>query len=92
MSAKTFQYQLADSNNELGLGDAVKITGCWNGLSRRMTQDADGEEIIDETPMRRAVAFSSRIKDSQRVTHLFADIIAEYRKTTLMLKISLIVS
>ncbi|MFM7789766.1 MAG: hypothetical protein ACKO90_17055, partial [Microcystis panniformis] len=29
----TFQRQLADNNNQLNLEDAVKITGCWNGLS-----------------------------------------------------------
>ena len=31
----TFQRQIADANNELNLDDAVKITGCWNGLAKR---------------------------------------------------------
>jgi predicted helicase len=25
-----------DSNNEIKLEDAVKITGCWNGLQKRL--------------------------------------------------------
>jgi predicted helicase len=36
---KTFQRQIADDNNELNLDDAVKITGCWNGLSKRITEE-----------------------------------------------------
>ena len=31
----TFQAQIADNENEITLTDAAKITGCWNGLSKR---------------------------------------------------------
>lgn len=76
-----FQRQLADKDNELNLDDAVKITGCWNGLSKRMATDANGENLEgDLTPMRRAVAFSRSIADSKKITHLFADIIEEYKR------------
>lgn len=72
------QQQLA-INKELNLDDAVKIVGCWNGLQKRfIKQDGDGSEKIDKSPMRRAVAFSSRIKDSQKITNLFAQIIKNY--------------
>lgn len=81
--SKTFQSQLADADNELNLEDAVKITGCWNGLSKRFARDIDGKEIeADSAPMRRAVAFSRSIADSKKFTQLFTDIVEEYRKKT----------
>ncbi|MBP6820812.1 MAG: DEAD/DEAH box helicase [Acidobacteria bacterium] len=79
--SQTFQRQLADANNEINLEDAVRITGCWNGLSKRMRKEGgeDGLEA-DTSPMRRAVAFSRTIKDSQRITELFSQIVEEYRQ------------
>ncbi|MDQ6630133.1 MAG: DEAD/DEAH box helicase family protein, partial [Verrucomicrobiota bacterium] len=72
------QQQLAQGT-ELKLEDAVKIVGCWNGLRKRFVkQEGDGGEAIDRAPMRRAVAFSSRIKDSQNIEKLFKDVIKEY--------------
>ena len=66
---KAFQRQLADENNEIKMEDAVRITGCWNGLSKRMAQDEYSQDIAaDPAPMRRAVAFSNSIKDSKRFT------------------------
>ena len=74
------QQQFA-KNKELTLEDAVKIVGCWNGLRKRFVkQEGDGSETIDRSPMRRAVAFSSRIKDSQKITELFAQIIKDYTR------------
>ena len=76
------QQQFA-KNKELTLDDAVKIVGCWNGLRKRFVkQEGDGSEGIDRSPMRRAVAFSSRIKDSQKITSLFAEIIKDYTGDT----------
>ena len=72
------QQQFA-KNKELTLEDAVKIVGCWNGLRKRFVkQEGDGSEALTDKPMRRAVAFSSRIKDSQKITNLFAEIIKDY--------------
>jgi predicted helicase len=64
--SKTFQKQIADENSELNLDDAVKITGCWNGLTKRFqTAVAASTDLQgDVAPMRRAVAFSHSIKDS----------------------------
>jgi predicted helicase len=57
--SKIFQSQITDDNNEIKLDDVVKITGCWNGLAKRMAKDAEGNELeTDTAPMRRAVAFS----------------------------------
>ena len=82
--SKAFQRQIADSNNELNLEDAAKITGCWNGLSKQMGMDEDGEDIQlngDVAPMRRAVAFAKSIKDSQRIKTLFADVVEQLRQS-----------
>ncbi|KAB2907047.1 MAG: DEAD/DEAH box helicase [Ignavibacteriaceae bacterium] len=77
----TFQRQIADANNEITLEDAVKITGCWNGLSKRMAKENDDEGMeADTAPMRRAVAFSRSIKDSKRITELFSQIVEQYRQ------------
>ncbi len=76
---KTFQEQIADTNNELSLDDAVKIVGCWNGLAKR-TPFVEGKEAptTDRAPMRRAVAFARSIKDSQKIAKLFGQIVQEY--------------
>lgn len=77
--AQSFQAQLADENNELNLGDAAKIVGCWNGLAKRggtlIAGDGFGDDV---TPMRRAVAFSRTIKDSKALATKFEDLIASY--------------
>jgi predicted helicase len=74
--SKVFQNQLADRNHELQLDDAAKIVGCWNGLSKRgMSQETFS---FDTAPMRRAVAFARSIKDSQRVTRMFNQIVDDY--------------
>ena len=74
----TFQKQLADADNELNLEDAVKITGCWNGLSKRMKSEGDFADDIQ--PMKRAVAFSRSIKDSEKIVNLFTEIVDQYQK------------
>ena len=76
--SKTFQSQLA-VEGELNLDDVVKITGCWNGLSKRMARDAEGNDLSgDDAPMHRAVAFSRSIRDSKRLTDLFAGVVQKY--------------
>ncbi|MFN5854671.1 MAG: DEAD/DEAH box helicase family protein, partial [Pseudanabaenaceae cyanobacterium] len=77
-----FQEQLADENNELKLDDAVKIMGCWNGLSKRFAGDLDRDDVQgDLAPMRRAVAFAGSIAASQKITDLFSLIVNEYQRT-----------
>ncbi len=80
---KTFQRQIADSNSELNLDDAVKITGCWNGLAKRFDQATASAADLqgDVAHMRRAVAFSRSIKDSKAFVEKFGQIIAAYRET-----------
>lgn len=76
---RTFQSQLADDNNELNLADAVKIVGCWNGLSKRLaTVDGDNTAALDPHPMRRAVAFAKDIKASKQIAELFPKVVDQY--------------
>lgn len=60
-----FQQQFADDNNELSLDDAARIAGIYKALAKT---GVEGLAENDRAPMRRAVAFSRSIKDSQRVT------------------------
>jgi predicted helicase len=66
----TFQAQLA-ANSELGIDDAAKIVGCWNGLAKRGFGD-------DALPMARAVAFTRSIEDSKKFVKLFTGIVSQY--------------
>mgnify|MGYP002783716194 CR=1 FL=1 len=77
-----FQKQIADKNNELKLEDAVKITGCWNGLAKRFAAgSADAQSLHGDTgPMRRAVAFSRSIAASQAFVRMFGQIIDAYKE------------
>jgi predicted helicase len=79
--SKAFQRQLADAENQLTLQDAVKIVGCWNGLSKRAMDEETTEAIgTDSAPMRRAVAFARSIKDSKKIVELFNQIVEHYRE------------
>ena len=74
--ASAMQNTLAQ-NGGLAVGDAAKLVGCWNGLAKRFTP-GDKTAADDRTPMRRAVAFTQRIKDSRQVEAEFNNIVQEY--------------
>lgn len=82
--SKTFQQELAKASKEKGKAyddyftDLVKITGCWNGLGKRMAQGDADLLAADTTPMRRAVAFSRSIAASKQIKDLFAGIADKY--------------
>jgi len=63
-----FQQQF-QQNGELNIDDAARIAGIYNALAKRGIEGL-GEWPADRAPMRRAVAFSRSIKDSQRVSSL----------------------
>ncbi|KAB2957269.1 MAG: DEAD/DEAH box helicase, partial [Thermoanaerobaculia bacterium] len=82
--SRTFQQELAACSKQTGksfddyFSDIVKITGCWNGLGKRM---AGGDSDLlggDSAPMRRAVAFSRSIAASKQVQQLFSGIVSRY--------------
>lgn len=68
--AGAFQRQLA-ADSELRLEDAVKIVGCWNGLTHRGHSPEGVEDEQRPDPMRRAVAFCRDIKSSKHLTEMF---------------------
>ncbi len=70
--SSAFQRQLASTSGELALNDVSRIVGCWHALSKRGPQ-FEG----DNHPMRRAVAFSSTIKQSKAFTDAFPEIANE---------------
>lgn len=71
---KELQDLLKGTDHELRLEDSVKIMGCWNGLSKISTWDEKENFVTDPLPMKRAVAFCNRIKDSQELVGMFKQI------------------
>ncbi|AEN91936.1 Adenine specific DNA methyltransferase, putative [Priestia megaterium WSH-002] len=69
-----FQTELANENNELTLNDVVKISGCWNGLSKK---EANSRKTFGP-PMKRAVAFTKSIKDSKLIADMFENLVDEF--------------
>jgi predicted helicase len=83
--SKTFQKELAAASKEKGKSyddyftDLVKITGCWNGLGKRMISEDEKDLLASDTaPMRRAVAFSRTIAASKQIKAMFAGIVEKY--------------
>lgn len=75
--SRTFQSQFATAG-ELSLNDVAKITGCWNGLSKRGLDAAHPElasEFEDALPMQRAVAFVRSIPDSKQLARQFESVV-----------------
>ena len=79
--AEHFQSAMAESG-EIGLGDAAKLIGCWNGLRKHFGPLAadDDAESGHEIPMRRAVAFAKDIKTSQQAAQSFPVIVDRARQ------------
>ena len=53
-------------DGELNIPDAARIVGIYNGLAKRGVEGL-GASVTERAPLRRAVAFSRSIKDSQKV-------------------------
>lgn len=64
----SFQATIADDNHEIGLDDAARIVGCWNGLAKRTTDLDFGK---NPAPMKRAVAFAQNIAASKAFAEAF---------------------
>ncbi|MCY7402484.1 MAG: DEAD/DEAH box helicase family protein [Nocardioides sp.] len=69
--AENFQSAMS-SSGEINLGDAAKLIGCWNGLSKHYGGAVQADDLI---PMRRAVAFAKDIKTSKTATASFAPLV-----------------
>lgn len=71
---KDMQKSLFDPENGLNIDDIGRIIGVWNGMIKResFTDKVSGE------PMKRAIAFSRTIKDSQRLSEQFENVVNDY--------------
>ena len=60
------QKQILDEHSEIKADDAIKLIGCINVLSKRTNYLTDKELFsdVDPEPMKSAVAFCAKIKDS----------------------------
>ena len=71
-----------DEKQAIDTDFAIKIVGSWKGLSKSslflLGEDGSQEQILDEQPMRRAIAFSNSIKDSKFATVAFTKIVDLY--------------
>lgn len=65
-----FQTSLADDDAGLALDDVARMVGCWHGLSKRGPQFSD-----DNQPMKRVVAFSNTIKQSEAFVDAFPKVV-----------------
>ncbi|MGV8882353.1 MAG: DEAD/DEAH box helicase [Rhodoglobus sp.] len=68
--ASEFQAQFAGDDFTLNLNDAARIAGIYKALSKEGIEGLDAWKPSEHDPMRRAVAFSRSIKDSQHVSRL----------------------
>lgn len=83
--ANDFNAFKIDSQKAIDSRFATKIIGSWKGLSKQnlMLVSEDGTEAVkeDTAPMRRAVAFSRSIKDSQTTTKVFTELVNLYKRS-----------
>ncbi len=66
-------------DGELNIPDVARIMGIFDGLAKRGVQGL-GEAKSDRAPMRRAVAFSRSIKDSQKVQSMLSGYDGQYSR------------
>jgi len=65
------QKMVADKESEINTDDASKLIGCVNALSKQILGDDGVIKTSDPDPMKRAVAFCSKIADSKTITATF---------------------
>lgn len=63
-----FQKQFAEGGVDLNIPDAARVAGIYKALSKTAVVGLD--ESSSRTPVRRAVAFASSIKDAQQVQRM----------------------
>lgn len=75
------QRMVADDKTEINADDASKLIGCINALSKQIIGDEGMIKTSDPAPMRRAVAFCPKIKDSKRISGMFNTASEIYRES-----------
>ena len=71
---KDMQKSLSDPENGLNIDDIGRIIGVWNGMIKRESLS----DTVSGEPMKRAIAFSRTIKDSQRLSEEFESVVNDY--------------
>jgi predicted helicase len=74
----SIQQMIKGKENEINIDDVSKLIGCINALSKQILGDEGVIKASDAMPMRRAVAFCSSIKTSEKITSTFKDISGVY--------------
>ena len=67
----SIQKLIVDKDNDIDTGDASKLVGCINALSKQILGDEGVIKASDPEPMRRAVAFCRTIKESNAITDTY---------------------
>ncbi|HET8671966.1 MAG TPA: DEAD/DEAH box helicase family protein, partial [Candidatus Saccharimonadales bacterium] len=85
------QQVIQNPEHEISVDDASKLIGCINAMSKQIIGDKGTINANDPEPMRRAVAFTSNIKTSRKITNSFNEIgdtyaasVPELKKETLV--------
>lgn len=80
------QKVIQNPEHEIGVDDASKLIGCINAMSKQILGEKGTVHIYDPEPMRRAVAFTSNIKTSKKITDSFNGISDTYAESVPELK------
>ncbi len=72
------QKMISDDEHEINSDDASKLIGCINALSKQMLGDDGSLKEVDPEPMKRAVAFCSRINPTNYSNATASTTIANY--------------
>lgn len=75
--SRQYQSLLSSGESEIGLEDAAKLVGCWNGLAKRANPEHLDEFATDPEPMKRAVAFAGNIKNSKMIANSFNKVVED---------------
>ncbi|QQS65386.1 DEAD/DEAH box helicase [Candidatus Saccharibacteria bacterium] len=80
------QKVIQNPEHEISVDDASKLIGCINAMSKQILGEKGTVHIYDPEPMRRAVAFTSNIKTSKKITDSFNAISDTYSESVPELK------
>ncbi|MHA7864876.1 type ISP restriction/modification enzyme [Flagellimonas marinaquae] len=75
------QKMISDEEQEINSDDASKLIGCINALSKQMLGDDGALREVDPAPMKKAVAFCSRINPTAYSEATASTTIANYFNT-----------
>lgn len=76
---KDMQRTLSDPENGLNIDDVGRIVGVWNGMMRRNGyKNPVKNSPYDGAPLERAIAFTKKIDESEKVAAQFEEVVNEY--------------